>query len=533
MKQVGNYQVEDIPIGSGGMGEVLKGYGPDGTEVALKKIHPQFVSDFEYRSRIQAEIDFLRSLDHPSIVKVYDHFTLDGNLFIVMELIEGINLEDYVRKNGPMPWKDAIRMMRMLLDTMQYVHEHGIVHRDIKPGNVMVHPNKHITLLDFGVAKSLAPQQHSGTVMGSVIGTDGYMSPEQAEGMSIDHRSDIYALGCVFYFMLTGKHAFTMQGSEYEMQDSIRKGLFPKLTESVKDIPSSVQQVLDNAVDKNMMKRFQSCREFSNQLALLLPGGTQINTAMETDDIVVSVGRENCDICVGPDNYKVSRHHADIKRKEFTGGVFYVYTDCSSNGTVIEGQQYTRGMSYNIPQGTAPEILLAGDPGCRLNVQEVTRMLDSKAKEMSRREFSIGRTKKTSGGTASRGDALRRPAAEPTTFLGVIKTCFKKYGDFSGRASRSEYWYFVLANVVLNCLVFGICAALSLDPVTMLAVSGVVAAGMLLPSLAVFFRRMRDTGKTTGNIVLLLICSLIPVVGFFVGIYLLIQLCSKGQPETE
>ena len=138
MIQIGNYEVEEKPIGSGGMGEVLKGYAPSGLPVALKKILPQFVSDYEYRKRIEQEIKFLHDLDHPNVVKVYDSFTLDGNLFIVMELIEGKNLEQFVNTNGPIPWKDAVKIMTRLLDTLQYVHEHNIVHRDIKPGNIMV-----------------------------------------------------------------------------------------------------------------------------------------------------------------------------------------------------------------------------------------------------------------------------------------------------------------------------------------------------------------------------------------------------------
>lgn len=124
-----------------------------------------------------------------------------------------------------------------------------------------------------------------------------------------------------------------------------------------------------------MLKRFQSCREFADQLTRALPGGTQINTVSDVDVKSVSIGRENCDICIGRDNYKVSRHHADVRLKVFTGGEFYIFTDCSSNGTSINGQMLRKGMSYNIPKGDHPEILLAGDPTCRLDMDEVERVL--------------------------------------------------------------------------------------------------------------------------------------------------------------
>lgn len=383
MKQIGNYVVEDKPIGSGGMGFIYKGVAPDGvTPVAVKQILPHFVADIEYKKRIESEIEFLKKLHNDHVVKIYDNMEIQGNLYIIMEYVDGLNVEQYVEKNGPIPWQDAVVYMTQLLDTMQDVHSTGIIHRDIKPGNIMIRSNGQICLLDFGVAKdSSNNNKKGGTVFGTVIGTDGYMSPEQAEGLSIDHRSDIYGLGCVLYFMLTGTHAFGHIGSELKMQIAITRDAFPPLSQKVKGLPSKLQSVLDNAVNKNMMKRYQSCREFKLDLGSLLPHGTKIS-GIGANNVSVSIGRENCDICIGTDNMKVSRHHANVTLKQFTGGQFYVYTDCSSNGTTIDGIRLSRGMTHNIPKGAKPSIHLANDPTCRLDINIVAKELERKLRDM-------------------------------------------------------------------------------------------------------------------------------------------------------
>lgn len=527
MRQIGNYIVEDTPIGSGGMGQVLKGAFPDGSrQVAIKEILPTFVSDIEYRSRIESEINFLKKLDNENVVKVYDHFEIGGNLYIVMELVEGLNVEQFVEKNGQIGWQDAVQYMVKLLRTMQYVHEHGIVHRDIKPGNIMIRPNGDICLLDFGVAKDVSKPSSGGTVFGTVIGTDGYMSPEQAQGMSIDHRSDVYALGCVLYFMLTGSHAFNA-ASDFEMEKDITSKPFPRLADKVRGIPSKVQEVLDHAVDKNMIKRYQSCREFADQLVRILPGGTQINTAVNLDARSISIGRENCDICVGSDNFKVSRHHADITLKQFTGGEFYVFNDCSSNGTMINGQMIRKGMSYNIPKGDHPEILLAGDPSCRLDMGEVERALESQMKNFQeiqqRRSVSDMRRSSAMGEATYRGSM--RNADDTDSFMGAVKSCFSKYAIFSGRASRSEYWWFVVFNIMVNTGITLLWLILDFK-IEVLMLSGLYGLISFLPGLAVMIRRLHDVGKGWAQFFL----TWIPVIGVGFSIYLLILLIRKGDP---
>lgn len=536
MKQIGNYTVEDIPIGSGGMGQVLRGSSPSQMPVAIKEILPTFVQDVEYRHRIESEINFLKKLNNDNVVKVYDHFELNGNLYIVMELVEGLNIEQYVEKNGQIAWKDAVKYMIQLLRTMQDVHEHGIVHRDIKPGNIMIRPNGNICLLDFGVAKDVnSTPSNGGTMFGTVIGTDGYMSPEQAQGYSIDHRSDVYALGCVLYYMLTGQHAYG-GASSFEIERDIMTKPFPRISAKVKGVPAVVQEVLDHAVDKNMMKRFQSCREFADQLARVLPGGTQINTVAGADINSLSIGRENCDICVGRDNFKVSRHHADIRMKVFTGGEFYVYTDCSSNGTMINGQMLRKGMSYNIPKGDNPEILLAGDPACRLDMRDVEHefeQLSRRAAEIEKRNSGI-RRHSSAAEFELQGERVNPHGSEANyagyssqrgtmSFGDSIKNCFSKYATFGGRASRAEFWYFYLFNIMVAAVLGGV--AFATAGIEALWVPGIWNLAVLLPGLAVTIRRLHDVNKGWGTY----LCQLIPIAGFVFSIMVLVYLCRKGD----
>lgn len=382
MKTISIYQVEDTPIGSGGMGRVLRGTDPQGRQVAIKEILPEFASDFEIRTRTEREVELLQQLNSDSIVKVYDQFPLGNNFYIVMEFVDGMNVEQYVQKYGAIPWERASRFMIKILEAMQVVHEKNFVHRDMKPSNIMIRNDERICILDFGIAKDMG-NQSSGTVFGTIIGSDGYMSPEQADGFSIDHRADIYALGCVFYYMLTGHHAYNTLASDFETRANIANTPFPKLSaHSKKAFPARLQEIMDHATDRNMMKRYQSCREFRMDLEKLIPGMSQTNTvvnAQQTDNIFVTIGREGCDIIVDDPMMKVSRNHLDIAFKQFTGGRYYVITDHSSNGTLVNGRKISRNESETIPANSAdPTVFLACDGNYPVDWQEVKRIVAEK-----------------------------------------------------------------------------------------------------------------------------------------------------------
>lgn len=377
MRQIANYIVEDEPIARGGMGRIYRGRDPQGHIVAIKEILPEFATDWSIINRIEMEVKFLVRIDHPSIVKLYSAFRDEQTqcYYIVMELVEGMNIEQYVMKNGPMPEQQAVEMMLKILDALQCVHNEHIVHRDIKPSNIMIRPNGDICLLDFGIAKDLDSNGNN-TVPGSVLGTNGYMSPEQAAGYSINYRSDIYAVGCVFFYMLTGHHAFNVLSNEFETKDNIIKSEFPRLSKYKKGLSNVLQEILDRATAKNMMQRYQSCYEFMSALS----NGTNIgHTTSSNMPVKISVGREMCDIIINDSARKISRHHADIELKLFTGGTYYIFTDCSSNGTIVNGKLVKR-TTINIPASAPPpEIYLAGVIEGHLDWKKVDEELRKRA----------------------------------------------------------------------------------------------------------------------------------------------------------
>lgn len=376
MRQIANYTIEDTPIARGGMGQIFRGRDSQGQIVAIKEILPEFASDWAILSRIEKEVEFLLKVNHPSIVKLYSAFRDETtqNYYIVMELVEGLNIEQYVTKNGAIPEQEAVELMLKILDALQCVHNAHIVHRDIKPSNIMIRPDGNVCLLDFGVAKDM-DNTNSSTIVGSVIGTNGYMSPEQADGFSINFRSDIYSLGCVFYYMLTGHHAFNTLASEFETKDAILNNEFPKLSKYKQGLSDILQKVLDKATNKNMMLRYQNCYEF---MAALRNGTHISHTGTQNAPVMISVGREMCDIIITDADRKISRHHADIELKEFTGGKYYVFTDCSANGTVVN-RKPLRKSSISIPaNGPAPEIYLAGVVDGHLDWNKVIEELNKR-----------------------------------------------------------------------------------------------------------------------------------------------------------
>ena len=354
------YNVQDTPIGSGGMGEVYRGWDNKGNVVAIKKMRAELTADANLRTFFHREVNTLKQLEHQSIVKMYASFEECGNLYLVMEYVEGETIEQYVRRKGVFAESEAIRFFSETLPAIGYLHQRGFVHRDIKPSNIMIRrSNNGICLLDFGIVKDM--NHSSGYTVNQIIGTDGYMSVEQAEGMSIDQRSDIYSLGCVLYYMLVGSHAIKKQSNDYEMRMTIIKEMFPRAKDSNPNLSDHIQQILNKATDKNMLRRFQSCREFEMELC---GGATTVTNCCSND--TVSVGREDCDIVVS--HPKVSRHHLDIRQEQGgnpmdTSGWYScsIICDRSANGTVINGEKIHNNTKKFHHWEKTPYILLAGE----------------------------------------------------------------------------------------------------------------------------------------------------------------------------
>jgi serine/threonine protein kinase len=225
--RLGPYEIVSA-LGAGGMGEVYRARDAKlDRDVAIKVLPAAFVSDPERVARFQREAKTLASLNHPNIAAIYGLDESDGAAALVLELVEGPTLADRIAQ-GPIPLDEALPIARQIADALEAAHEHGIIHRDLKPANIKLRPDGAVKVLDFGLAKALAPDPGSATGVhlsqptitspaamtgaGMLLGTAAYMSPEQAKARPADKRSDVWAFGCVLYEMLTGARAFCVRG---------------------------------------------------------------------------------------------------------------------------------------------------------------------------------------------------------------------------------------------------------------------------------------------------------------------------------
>ena len=361
-------------IGHGGMGCVYLGHDSNGRKVAIKMMSNKVTCYPEYRKLFQQEVDTLRMMDHPSVVHIVGQPYQDssGNLYLPMEYVEGETLEQRVNANGPCQPQEAMAIMQKVLEAIQYVHDRRRIHRDIKPSNIMLRPNGSVCVIDFGIAKDA--KIGSGGTVGMIIGTDGYMSPEQAKGLNIDSRTDIYSLGCVLYFLLTGKHAIAKGNNDFETVCNILESTPSMPSESNPNIPPKLDAVFKKAVDKNMTKRYQTALEFKQA----------IESVEGKSSPKVSIGRgAGNDIVV--DSLDVSRHHLTITGFEqpLTGGATKFsleIADSSTNGTGINGRLLKHKSTTIDYNGTTnlPQVFLAGKADLAVDWGRVMGILRSK-----------------------------------------------------------------------------------------------------------------------------------------------------------
>ena len=268
--QLGKYQLH-AEIGRGGMGAVYKAYDPTLDRfVAIKVLAPHLVWEKEFIERFLREARAAARLRHPSIVTIYD-VGQEGNwYYFAMEYLEGQTLAQFIRQRGPMSAEEALHILRPLAEGLDYAHRQGLVHRDVKPGNIIVGPGGHATLTDFGIAR--AAQETRLTRTGAIVGTPEYMSPEQAQGGGVSTGSDQYALGVVAYEMLAGRVPFQAESTAALLHKVVYEPP-PPLRKTRPGLPVEVERVLERALAKEPVKRYRSCGEFVSALekAALLP----------------------------------------------------------------------------------------------------------------------------------------------------------------------------------------------------------------------------------------------------------------------
>lgn len=254
----GRYEIQEI-IGVGGMAVVYKAYDNiDDRIVAVKILKEEFLANEEFRRRFKNESKAIAVLSHPNIVKVYDVSYGDRIQYIVMECVDGITLKEYIQQQGVINYKEAVFFATQILRALQHAHDKGIVHRDIKPQNIMLLENGAIKVTDFGIARF--SRSETRTMTDSTIGSVHYISPEQARGDITDDKADIYSVGVMLYEMLTGKLPF-------ESDNTVSVAIMQLQQDPVKprdinpSIPVGLEQIVLKAMQKNVNDRYQSAAE--------------------------------------------------------------------------------------------------------------------------------------------------------------------------------------------------------------------------------------------------------------------------------
>jgi serine/threonine protein kinase len=263
-------------LGYGGMSEVHKGRDVRlGRDVAIKVLRADLARDTQFQERFRREAQNSAALNHPAIVAVYDTGetqTEYGPLpYIVMEFVDGRTLRDIVKTQGPLSGKRAMEVMADVSAALDFSHRHGIVHRDVKPANVMITKSGAVKVMDFGIARAIHDGQAAVTQTAAVIGTAQYLSPEQARGESVDARSDVYAAGCVLFELLTGEPPFTGDSPVAVAYQHVREDPKPPSSLNPKVSPQ-LDAIVLKAMSKGPANRYQSAAEMRADLVRVLSG---------------------------------------------------------------------------------------------------------------------------------------------------------------------------------------------------------------------------------------------------------------------
>jgi eukaryotic-like serine/threonine-protein kinase len=256
-------------LGSGGMANVYLAEDEElGRRVAIKVLDDKHANDEQFIERFRREAKNAASLSHPNIVSIYDRGEAEGTYYIAMEYIEGRTLKDLIVARGPLPVERAVSYARQILGAVRFAHRKGIVHRDIKPHNVLVDTDGRLKVTDFGIARAGTSQM---TEAGSIIGTAQYLSPEQARGAPVDQRSDLYSVGVVLNEMLTGSVPFTGDTPVEIAMKHISAVPKPPSTERP-DVPDDLDLVVLRALAKDQRERFQTAEEMDAELGRVAAG---------------------------------------------------------------------------------------------------------------------------------------------------------------------------------------------------------------------------------------------------------------------
>jgi serine/threonine-protein kinase len=259
----GRYELEEL-VGSGGMSSVYRAHDRllERT-VALKILHEQFTRDDAYVERFRREARAVAQLAHPNIVTVIDRGEQDGRQFIVFEYVDGMNLKELMVQDGPVSPRETIELALQVARGLSFAHENGLVHRDVKPQNVLLDADGRAKVTDFGIAHAV--DVDGMTITGTVMGTSNYIAPEQARGQAVDEQTDVYSLGCVLYELLTGEVPFEGDNFVAVAMRHVNDPA-PSVRDVRHDVPPRLDWAIQTAMAKDHGERFDSMAEFAAEL---------------------------------------------------------------------------------------------------------------------------------------------------------------------------------------------------------------------------------------------------------------------------
>ena len=257
-KLADRYLIEEL-VGVGGMCNVYRAFDAEALQtVAVKMLRDEYAADEEYLRRFRNESRAINALSHPNIVKIYDVVLDAPNPYLVMEYVSGITLKEYIDRKKPLPGRTAANIAGLVLTALQCAHENGIVHRDVKPQNIMVTEKGEVKVMDFGIARFAMSQSH--TIDGNALGSVHYISPEQALGGAVDQRTDIYSVGVILFEMLCGRLPFDGESPVSVALQQVEQN--PKALRSLNpSVPVGLEQITLHAMAKNPDDRYADCGE--------------------------------------------------------------------------------------------------------------------------------------------------------------------------------------------------------------------------------------------------------------------------------
>jgi len=273
VRELGQYRLRK-KLGSGGMGEVyLAEHRLLKRPCAVKRIHAKYLNNPDQLKRFEREVQATARLRHPNTVEIYDYGVADdGTFYYVMEFLPGVSLEELVGRFGPQPAERVVHILRQVCGALREAHRHGLVHRDIKPSNILLFadgtPHDHVKLVDFGLVHSLWEEEPGGKITreGLIVGTPEYMSPEQASGGTLDGRSDLFSLGSVAYYLLTGREAFHRENAMKTLMAVVTDTPAP-VVEANPHAPADVLGVLIRCLAKDSNERYATAADLDAALA--------------------------------------------------------------------------------------------------------------------------------------------------------------------------------------------------------------------------------------------------------------------------